>query len=284
MLDHDDELEQTLGRSSAQTMAHGASLIETFMRRLRERAEQETARLNEQDTVSSPTEGRHVRGEDPRRVQSVSELAGVAPGELTDAELKNQMRTQHGIDVDRIGQREYDPRWVDRANPGDVVEFLRAADRDADSAAEAAQIRDNLMERLREYGLDPEEVLTGTPDQAAETLREHRDAFFTPSSGDDTERDAAEVGALVDRAQRADRDSETFAARADKSLDAAGAASRSDKVAASSTGLPADAAILAARDHPTNPRQAATSAAKQAPKAKAAAGRGADRERGHAGR
>ncbi|WP_158298035.1 hypothetical protein [Gordonia sp. YC-JH1] len=43
-------------------------------------------------------------------------------------------------------------------------------------------------------------------------------------------------------------------------------------------------ATLAAKDHPTNPRRAAVTAAKQAPKAKPPAGRGADRERGHSGR
>ena len=88
----------------------------------------------------------------------------------------------------------------------------------------------------------------------------------------------------MQRAQTADRDADTLSARAQDGYASAADRSRSTEVATVSQSPAASAATLAAKDHPTNPRNAEQGAAKQAPKPKAAPGRGADRERGHAGR
>lgn len=290
MQDH-DELEQVLERSSAQMIGHSASLIETFMRRLRERAQQEL--------VDEPA-GRHAQPVAPSRPSPAlegelirtggREVAQVAPGELSDAELKEQMKARHGIDVDRLGDREHDRRWVDNAAPGDVLDLLRAADRDADMAAEAARVRDNLKERIREYGVDPDTLMSSPAAAAGETLREHRASFLDEEQqrgrdGADTDRDAAEVTSLMNQAQTADRDADTLGARSQDGYSAAADRSRSERVQATGSTTPAaSAAALAAKDHPTNPRHAAATAVKQAPKAKSAPSRGADRERGHSGR
>jgi|CXWK01.1.fsa_nt_gi hypothetical protein len=286
----DDGLEQILERSAAQTIGQGASLIETFMRRVREQAERGAP------TAAEELRGRQSREDEPRWATATAGVrrdgGPVVPtglDEPSEAELKEQMKARHGIDVDHLGERAHDRQWVDRAQPGDVVDLLRAADRDGEMAGAAANVRDNLFERIREYGIDPETLLGEPADVAGEKLREQR-ASFLDSDGHDantsaeTDRDAAEVSSLMQRAQTADRDADTLSARAQDGYASAADRSRSTEVATVSQSPAASAATLAAKDHPTNPRNAEQGAAKQAPKPKAAPGRGADRERGHAGR
>ncbi|GAC62331.1 MULTISPECIES: hypothetical protein [Gordonia] len=275
MQDH-DELEQVLERTAAKLLGHGASLIEALMRRLRQSAEEQMRQEAAQDDPALSSVARHT---EPELGSAPSPIGG-----LSDSELDAQVKARYGLDVSRIGDREHDRQWADRAAPADVLDLLRAADRDGDGSATAARLRDNLMERIREYGIDADALLSESPEAAGEALRENRESFLGENDPA-IDRDAAEVTSLMGRAQAADREAETLSAHADDGYAAADNVSRSGQVAAGTTGTgAATAATLAAKDHPTNPRRAAVTAAKQAPKAKPPAGRGADRERGHSGR
>ncbi|WFN95188.1 hypothetical protein [Gordonia sihwensis] len=172
MQDH-DELEQVLERTAAKLLGHGASLIEALMRRLRQSAEEQMRQEAAQDDPALSSVARHT---EPELGSAPSPIGG-----LSDSELDAQVKARYGLDVSRIGDREHDRQWADRAAPADVLDLLRAADRDGDGSATAARLRDNLMERIREYGIDADALLSESPEAAGEALRENRVTMSTPS-------------------------------------------------------------------------------------------------------
>ncbi|WP_158298034.1 hypothetical protein [Gordonia sp. YC-JH1] len=61
-------------------------------------------------------------------------------------------------------------------------------------------LRDNLMERIREYGIDADALLSESPEAAGEALRENRESFLGENDPA-IDRDAAEVTSLMGRAR-----------------------------------------------------------------------------------
>ncbi|MCF3940641.1 hypothetical protein [Gordonia tangerina] len=301
------ELEQNMERALAVAIAHGSSVIQSWAQLAARRAARRnqlghhampTGETAEQIAASAHAVQQRARGELALGRHDANFWREASPEDLVD-----KIRTDYRIDPARLGHRDHDRAWAERAKGDEVMGLLAVAGRYADDSAVAAGVRDNLTDLLAEYGLDPDELMRMTPQQAAERYVQSRAEYWAPaqpptmtSDGRDaTDRKGAQVAALLsgaqaadDRAAIADRNSTAHLELAD-SLDAStpqaagyttAEPTRSERVAQASTTPAGQAAARAARDHPTNPRAATASSARSQPRARTGATMGADRERG----
>lgn len=293
------ELEQGMERALAVAIAHTSALIEAWARRAAKKARDHT------DPDQLPAEAyTHFAAEaaDTQR-QVRAELAVAQPNadywkHASPDELARKMREDYGIEPARLGERTHDRHWAERAEGRNVVDLYAMADRYAEQSATAAAVRDNLGDLIRDYGLDPDELMRSSPHEAAERYTQSRAEHWAPgqpsaltaSVDEATDRDGVHVAALLTQAQAADREADHAADMAQASTERADTLStdtgersqpsRADRVAAASTSSAGKAATTAARDHPTNPRMAAASTGAKQPTARRSSTLTADRERG----
>ncbi|GAB93456.1 hypothetical protein [Gordonia rhizosphera] len=303
------ELEQNMERALAVAIAHSSSLIQSWAQLAAKRAARRSQHGHDHAAMPSGDIAEHI-------AHSAYAVQQRARGDLAvgrhDAhfwrqaspeELLDKIRTDYRIDPTRLGHREHDRAWAERAKGDEVLGLLAVAGRYADESAVAAGVRDNLADLIADYGLDPDELMHMTPEQAADRYVQSRAEYWAPdqpptmtSDGRDaTDREGAQVAALLSSAQAADEraidadhDSITHLELADtldvSTPDAAGYTTaeptRAERVAQASTTPAGQAAARAARDHPTNPRAAAATGARSQPRARTAATMGSDRERG----
>ena len=302
------ELEQNMERALAVAIAHGSSLIQSWAQLAAKRAARRNQLGHDHGAMPSGETAEHIaasahavqqraRGDLALGRQDANFWRQASPEELVD-----KIRTDYRIDPVRLGHREHDRAWAERAKGDEVMGLLAVAGRYADDSAVAAGVRDNLTDLIADYGLDPDELMRMTPEQAADRYVQSRAEYWAPdqpptmtSDGRDaTDREGAQVAALLrgaqaadDRAAVADRNSTAHLELADSlaaSTPEAGATTaeptRAERVAQASTTPAGQAAARAARDHPTNPRAATSSGARSQPRARTAATMGTDRERG----
>lgn len=299
------ELENMMERALAVAIAHSSSLIEAWGRNAAKRTRQQTeqqgwAPTREDGTVGdeiatdAATTQRQARTELAVAQQDANFWMNASPDELAQ-----KIRTDHGIEPTRIGDRDHDRHWAERAKGAEVVGLLSVADRYADQSVVAAAVRDNIGDLIRDYGLDPDELMRIAPEAAAERLTQSRAEFWAPTQPpthaadgrDATDRDGAHVVSLLDRAQAADRESDYASDTADVATDRAETIaatgtdgpdpqSRAQRIAGRSTTPAGKAAATAARDHPSNPRAATAAAGNKHTKARRTSGVSSDRERG----
>lgn len=292
------ELEQGMERALAVAIAHTSALIEAWAKHAAKKARQSGDNTDPEMAQFYTTMGIEA-AETQQQVRA--ELAVAQPNadywkHASAEELSQKMRQDYNVDPARIGERTHDRHWAERAEGRYVVDLYAMADRYADQNAAAAAVRDNLGDLMRDYGLDPDELMRSSPEVAAQRYTQSRAEHWGPgrapaltaSVGEATDRDGAHVAALLSQAQAADREADHAADLSEATSDTAAHAntehantepSRAERVSAASTTDAGKAAATAARDHPTNPRAATTT-----PRAQSAgrrtAGMGADRERG----
>ncbi|NED68125.1 hypothetical protein G3I15_45045, partial [Streptomyces sp. SID10244] len=216
-------------------------------------------------------------------------------------EMARKMREDYGIAPARLGDRTHDRHWAERADGRHVVDLYAMADRYAEQNATATAVRDNLGDLIRDYGLDPDELMRSSPHEAAERYTQSRAEHWAPGQppaltvavGETADRDGVHVAALLSQAQAADREadhaaevSEVTTEHADTIATGTGTGtgqrsepSRAERVSAASTNNAGKAAATAARDHPTNPRMAAASTATKQPTARRSSTITTDRQR-----
>lgn len=297
------ELENHMERALAVAIAHGSSVLEAWAKLSAKRqAQREHPGLRTFDApLKASTEVALRAREDLAAGRKDATFWRNAP----ISELMDRMR-ETGIEPTKLGEPGHDRHWAERAPGEEAMSLYSYAARYADQSAVAASVRDNIAGLITEYGLDPKEMLSMSPDQAAETYTQARAEHYAPEQNptmtadgsDATDRDGAQVANLVGQAQAADTEAQAAAGQADTAFAAAEHAgagwesdfapqqpdwneqpSRAQRVSTSSAGPAARSASTAARDHPTNPR-AATATAGNGPKARRSSGTGANRERG----
>lgn len=296
------ELEQGMERALAVAIAHTSSLIEAWARRAANKARHNTADTNPQAPNRVYTALAADAADTQRQVRA--ELAVAQPNadywkHANPDELARKIREDYGIEPGRLGERTHDRHWAERAEGRNVVDLYAMADRYAEQSATAAAVRDNIGDLIRDYGLDPDELMRSSPHEAAERYTQSRAEHWAPGQPpalsadgrDATDRDGVHVAALLTQAQAADLDAEQTAELSDLATERADATtttevgeqagqSRADRVAAVSTSQSGKAAATAARDHPTNPRRAAASTGQKQPTARRSSTLTADRQRG----
>lgn len=296
------ELETHMERALAVAIAHGSSVLEAWAKLSAKRqAQREHPGLRTFDVDAGSTEVAVRAREDLAAGRGDANFWRNAP----ISELIDRIR-ESGIEPSRLGEPAHDRHWAERATGEEAMSLYGYAARYADQSAVAASVRDNIAGVIAEYGLDPKEMLSMSPDQAAETYTQARAEHYAPEQNptmtadgiDATDRDGAQVANLVGQAQAADAEAQSAAGQADTAFVAAEHAgagwesdfapqqpdwneqpSRAQRVSTASTGLAARSASTAARDHPTNPR-AATATPGNGPKARRSSVPSADRERG----
>ncbi|WP_078113950.1 hypothetical protein [Gordonia sp. IITR100] len=296
------ELEQGMERALAVAIAHTSALIEAWARRAANKARENTADTAPQAPNEVYTNLAADAADTQRQVRA--ELAVAQPNadywkHASPDELARKIREDYGIEPARLGERTHDRHWAERADGRNVVDLYAMADRYAEQSATAAAVRDNIGDLIRDYGLDPVELMRSSPHEAAERYTQSRAEHWAPGQPpalsadgrDATDRDGVHVAALLTQAQAADLDAEQAAELSDLATERADAAtttevgeqagqSRADRVAAVSTSESGKAATTAARDHPTNPRRAAASTGQKQPTARRSSTLTADRQRG----
>lgn len=297
------ELEQGMERALAVAIAHTSSLIEAWARRAAKKARDHTdPDLQQRLPAEVYTHLADEAADTQRQVRA--ELAVAQPNadywkHASPDEMARKMREDYGIAPARLGDRTHDRHWAERADGRHVVDLYAMADRYAEQNATASVVRDNLGDLIRDYGLDPDELMRSSPHEAAERYTQSRAEHWAPVQSpalsadgrDATDRDGVHVAALLTQAQAADLDAEQAvelsdlaAERADATttteLDEQTGQSRADRVAAASTSESGKAAATAARDHPTNPRRAAASTGQKQPTARRSSTLTTDRQRG----
>ncbi|MAU80864.1 MAG: hypothetical protein CME34_03135 [Gordonia sp.] len=293
------ELEQHMERALAVAIAHSSSLIQSWAQLAAKRAARRAQQGQDLGAMPAPDTAEHIAASAHAVQQRARGDLAVGRGDAnfwrqaSPEELLDKIRTDYRIDPARLGARDHDRGWAERAKGDEVVGLLAVAGRYADDSAVAAGVRDNLAGLIAEYGLDPDELMGMSPQQAAECYVQSRAEYWAPqqpptmtSDGRDAiDREGAQVAALLSGAQAAD---ERAALAADMSDSAAAQAdtistepsTRAQRVAASSHTSAGKAAATAARDHPTNPRMATTSTGAKQPTARRSNTLSADRERG----
>lgn len=305
------ELEGMMERGLAVMIAHGAALVEARAKR------QQATPVPGVGEGIGPMPEQSVQAQRVQqqmrdhlaREQSDPEFWRSAPIE----ELVDRMKSAHDVDPTKLGNSEHDRGWARQAQSSSVIGTLSLADEFADRSEVAAAVRDNLKDQIRDFGIDPDELMLSDPDIATQKLAGVRGedwAMFVGSEHQPVphDRDGAQVSTLLSQAQAADKEAEFWETQAEMaeqnpairrdeqgreippwapkeaSAPAAGPAgsglSRAERVAESSSTPAAAAAAVAARDHPTNPALAAAAPAKNSKKARAASGPGVGRERG----
>lgn len=311
---HEDrELEGSMERAMAAAVGTASSLLESWAR-----IQARRARTADPD---KPTQLDHLRTASQELALADSTRRELAIGQpnpdywlsASHENVMDQVR-EAGLDPYRMGERSHDAAWARQAQSRDVVDLLNASDRYADRSAVAASVRDNIGDVLRDYGVDPDELMKVDPSVAADQFDAARNERPTPGTHADVDDqsvdeqrgttprdgDGISVSTLLSQAQAADRDAAEEMLRSDYAQEqattidqrpAVSEASRAELVvAADSAGTPAGrAAAIAAQSHPTNPRDAASGPSKKsAGRARGAAGRargtGADPQRTHRGR
>ncbi|MFT4397851.1 hypothetical protein ACLTEW_23245 [Gordonia lacunae] len=296
------ELEQGMERALAVAIAHTSSLIESWARRAANKARENATDTDPQAPNEVYTALAADAADTQRQVRA--ELAVAQPNadywkHANPDELARKIREDYGIEPARLGERTHDRHWAERADGRNVVDLYAMADRYAEQSATAAAVRDNIGDLIRDYGLDPDELMRSSPHEAAERYTQSRAEHWAPGQPpplsadgrDATDRDGVHVAALLTQAQAADLDAEQAAELSDLATERADAAtttevgeqagqSRADRVAAVSTSESGKAAATAARDHPTNPRRAAATTGQKQPTARRSSTLTADRTRG----
>lgn len=299
------ELEQGMERALAVAIAHTSSLIESWARRAANKARGAEHTDTDREAQSPGAAFMRLATDAADTQQQVrAELALAQPNadywkHASPDELARKIREDYGIEPARLGERTHDRHWAERAEGRNVVDLYAMADRYAEQSATAAAVRDNLADLIRDYGLDPDELMRSSPHEAAERYTQSRAEHWAPGQAptqsadgrDATDRDGVHVAALLTQAQAADLDAEQAAELSDLATERADALtttgvdeqhgpSRSDRVAAVSTSDSGKAATTAARDHPTNPRLATASTGQKQTTARRSSTLTADRQRG----
>lgn len=206
------------------------------------------------------------------------------------------MRREDGGDPSLLGTKDADQQWARTSDPNRVVAAYAIADHYAEKSQRMEGLRDNLAGTLTEYGLDPKEMLSLSPQQAAEQFRAARGASFE-SDPEQLEREAQNVTRVTEQAQDLDSESTDLAREADRALSDAEDAERDHagveangtaeprrnralEVGSAGSGPAVVAAQYAATDHPTNPGQASAKAPDNARKPNRQAEKGRKRDRG----
>ncbi|PYE12018.1 hypothetical protein DFR67_12626 [Williamsia limnetica] len=310
MEEHEQEERELVGameRSLAAAIGASASLLEAYFRRRARQAGRTPAEKSSDERSADEHQevDREVRKE-LALYRDDGEMWRSADYEV----INDQILREQGIDPRRIGEPTADKEWVTRATGAEVLDVYAAADKWAGRSETAEAVRANIAEQLQEYGIDLNELLSAPPEAGAEMIETARAAHWaqrghdptgTPAERTAADRDGRQVQQLLGQAGAADRDADRSAAQA-RDLGARGdhlaaqhrastivvdgtvvdtTASRSTQAADARghTGA-GKAAAMAARDHPTHPRQAAATPASKS--AKAAPSRTAPaRERGH---
>lgn len=266
MEEHDNEtreLEQTMERALAVSIAHGSSMVESWAKLAAKRRNRKAQRTGTNDrppartSPSQPGDGlRQAAAEVQQRARR--DLAKARPDAafwLTASpdELVEKFRAEaaekdpsQDLDPRRLGDRSYDRQWAQNTRGTAVVGVLDLAHRYADEAAVAANVRDNLCEQIRDFGLDPDELMRMDPAEAGrryeQTLGEARYGSDNPLSfgsdnsaqpamthdgSDSVDRDGAQVAALLSQAQAADDRAATAEHNAELAVERADALDRS---------------------------------------------------------
>ncbi len=292
-------------RALAVAIAHTSSLIESWARRAANKARGAEHTDTDREAQSPGAAFMRLATDAAETQQQVrAELALAQPNadywkHASHDEMARKMREDYGITPARLGDRTHDRHWAERADGRHVVDLYAMADRYAEQNATATAVRDNLGDLIRDYGLDPDELMRSSPHEAAERYTQSRAEHWAPvqppalsaAGRDATDRDGVHVAALLTQAQAADLDAEQAAELSDLAAERAAATtttelgeqtgqSRADRVAAASTSESGKAAATAARDHPTNPRRAAASTGQKQPTARRSSTLTTDRQRG----
>lgn len=284
-------------------MGTAASLLESWARiqsrRERQRSDEPT-QLADQRTANQ----HRALAQQTRRELAVGQPDSQFWLTRSHEEVLNRVRAAD-LDPYRMGERSHDVAWTRRAPSRDVRDLLAAADMYADRSEVAASVRDNIGDELRDYGLDPDELLKADPAVAADQITDARGTHRAghdpdPSLGYERDNDDGEVqraqtadqhglhprdgdgvsvAALLSQAQAADREAADNLMRSEQATEQATAASaqqdtrpasRAERVvAADREGTPAgQAAAIAAQSHPTNPGEATRGPTKSAGRAR----------------
>ena len=279
MEEHDNEtreIEQTMERALAVAIAHGSSSVESWSKQMTKQRNRK-AQSADTDNLKAPEEAADDLGRTAAKVEhrARTDLAKGRPDAtfwLTaspDA-LVEKFRAEaaekdpfRDLDPRRLGDRSYDRQWAQSTRGTAVVGVLDLSHRYADEAVVAANVRDNLCEQIRDFGLDPDELMRMDPTEAGRRYEQAlgatlygpdnpadfgRDNSAHPSmthdGSDSIDRDGAQVAALLsqaqvadDRAATAEHNAEIAAERAD-SLDRPAPRERSGVAPAPVTALP----------------------------------------------
>lgn len=257
MEEHDNEtreLEQTMERALAVSIAHGSSMVESWAKLAAKRRNRKAQRTGTNDLPPARTSPKRPGDDLEQDAAEVQQRARrdlakgrpdaafwltASPDELVEkfrAEAAEKDPSQV-LDPRRLGDRSYDRQWAHSTRGTTVVGVLDLAHRYADEAVVAANVRDNLREQIRDLGLDPDELMRMDPAEAGRRYeQEVGSATYATdnplSIGDDTtanptlthdgsdslDRDGAHIATLLSQAQAAD----DRAATAENNADLAG--------------------------------------------------------------
>lgn len=290
--DDEHELVGGMERALASALSSVSSLIEGHMRRQQRKAGQDQPAAERERTDRDIAKQIAVRNA-ARGELAVAQRDGNFWRQATDAEVAEAIRSEYGVDPARVGYRDADRHWAQRADGGEVVAVYETARRWAPHQEVAQSMTDNLTEQLAEWGLDADELTTMDRTAAGERVTLARAAYY--SNRGEAQPDGPATTVQHDRApDRPDRDVQalTLIAAAD-SIDRVDRTERAHAIAASGPegraqaiadrGTNTDAvrgASVAARDFPASPADAIKSDKRTAPKARSGGRSGPDVERG----